>query len=52
MQGQVGEAYEILELMIKQGKAPNSFTYNTLLSGLCLLGQMDDAMKLFKLMID
>ncbi|KAF2296599.1 hypothetical protein GH714_000475 [Hevea brasiliensis] len=38
--------------MIKHGKEPDLFTYNSLLNGLCLRGQTDDALKPFELMVN
>lgn len=43
----LGEARNIFSLMIKHRREPKLLTYNSLINGLYLVGQVDDAEKLF-----
>ncbi|XLU27723.1 hypothetical protein S245_063789, partial [Arachis hypogaea] len=45
VKGELREALECME-MVKQGCHPNVLTYNTLIEGLCLGGNVGEAMKM------
>lgn len=44
--GKLDETNNLFELMIQRGLKPNSFTYNILMDGLCMVGRINDAQKM------
>uniref|UniRef100_A0A1D1Y668 Pentatricopeptide repeat-containing protein At5g46100 n=1 Tax=Anthurium amnicola TaxID=1678845 RepID=A0A1D1Y668_9ARAE len=44
----IGSALKVFEQMPERGCCPDAYTYSTLISGLCKLGKVEDAVVLFK----
>lgn len=49
-EGKVKNDASVIELMIKRGQYPNVVTYNLLMRGHCLYGEIDEALVMLKIM--
>ena len=50
--GFITEQRCVIELMIQRGVEPNVVTYNILMDGFCVQDQMDEARKVYDLMLE
>ncbi|PON75806.1 Pentatricopeptide repeat [Parasponia andersonii] len=46
-EGEAAEAQRVIDIMIQRGIRPDEVTYNSLMDGYCLRGEIDEARKVF-----